>query len=81
MRGFTNPGGRGWGNSQPQPVLAPGRAGAELEFVDGTIADDLADATVISVPVPSGLEERNRFGETERIVAPAASAGTRRQYG
>jgi hypothetical protein len=33
-----------------------------------------------SAPAPSGLEQRNLFGEAERIAARAASASTRRQY-
>jgi integrase len=35
---------------------------------------------VIAAPAPSGLEQRNLFGEAERIAARAASASTRRQY-
>jgi hypothetical protein len=31
-------------------------------------------------PAPAGLEQRNLFGEAERIAARAASASTRRQY-
>jgi len=35
---------------------------------------------VIAASAPSGLEQRNLFGEAERIAARAASASTRRQY-
>ena len=52
----------------------------ELEFVDGTIADELADAVVIAAPAPAQLEARNLFGEAGRIAGRAASSSTRRQY-
>jgi hypothetical protein len=66
--------------SEQQRVLAPTEPAVELELVDGTIADELADAVVIAAPAPAGLEQRNLFGEAERIAARAASASTRRQY-
>ena len=68
--------------SEQQLALAPAEPGVELELVDGTIADELADAAVIAAPAPAPteLEERNLFGEAERIAARAASASTRRQY-
>jgi hypothetical protein len=65
---------------EQQRVLAPTEPAVELELVDGTIADELADAVVIAAPAPAGLEQRNLFGEAERIAARAASASTRRQY-
>ncbi len=68
--------------SEQQLALAPAEPTVELELVDGTIADELADAVVIAAPPPSpaGVEERNLFREAERIAARAASASTRRQY-
>jgi integrase len=66
--------------SEQQLALAPAEPTVELELVDGTIADQLADAVVIAAPAPSELEQRNLFGEAERIAARAASASTRRQY-
>jgi integrase len=66
--------------SEQQLALAPAEPTVELELVDATIADELADAVVIAAPAPSGLEQRNLFGEAERIAARAASASTRRQY-
>jgi len=68
--------------SEQQLALAPAEPTVELELVDGTIADELADAVVIAAPPPSpaGVEQRNLFGEAERIAARAASASTRRQY-
>jgi hypothetical protein len=68
--------------SEQQLALAPAEPTVELELVDGTIADELADAVVIapSAPPPTELEQRNLFGEAERIAARAASASTRRQY-
>ena len=66
--------------SEQQLALAPAELTVELELVDGTIADELADAVVIAAPAPTELEERNLFGEAERIAARAASASTRRQY-
>jgi hypothetical protein len=48
------------------------------ELVDGTIADQLADAVVIAAPARSGFEQRYLFGEAERIAARdrlAASLG------
>jgi integrase len=66
--------------SNQQLSLAPAEPAVELEFVDGTIADQLADAVVIATPAPAGIEARNLFGEAERIAARAASASTRRQY-
>src|SRR5450755_781272 len=77
MRGFTN---RGGSVSEQQLALAPAEPTVELELVDATIADELADAVVIAAPAPAGLEQRNLFGEAERIAARAASASTRRQY-
>jgi hypothetical protein len=70
--------------SEQQLVLGPAEpvVELELELVDVTIADQLADAVVIAAPAPAptGLEQRNLFGEAERIAARAASASTRRQY-
>ncbi len=81
MPGFANTADGSVGETQ-QLLLAPAEPTVELELVDGTIADELADAAAIttSAPAPSGLEERNLFGEAQRIAARAASAGTRRQY-
>jgi hypothetical protein len=50
------------------------------ELVDGTITDEPTDVAVIAAPAPVGIEQRNLFGEAERIAARAASASTRRQY-
>ena len=66
--------------SEQQLALAPAEPTVELELVDGTIADELVDAVVIAAPAPAGVEERNLFGEAERIAARAASTSTRRQY-
>ena len=68
--------------SEQQLALAPGEPTVELELVDDTVADELADTVVIAAPAaaPTELEERNLFGEAERIAARAASASTRRQY-
>ena len=65
--------------SELQLALACLEPGAEVELVDG----ELAEASVLSPPppsAPSGLEERNLFAEAQRIAARAASASTRRQY-
>jgi integrase len=66
--------------SEQQRVLAPAEPVLELELLDGTIADEPADVAVLAAPAPAGLEQRNLFGEAERIAARAASASTRRQY-
>jgi hypothetical protein len=70
--------------SEQQFFLAPAEPTVELELVDTTIADELADIAVIPAlalePAPAGIEARNLFGEAERIAARAASASTRRQY-
>jgi hypothetical protein len=66
--------------SEQQLVLAAAEPAVELGIVDGAIADELADAVVIAAPAPAGSEQRNLFGEAERIAARAASASTRRQY-
>jgi integrase len=68
--------------SEQQLARAPAEPTVELELVDGTIADELADAELIaaSASASSGVEQRNLFGEAERIAARAASASTRRQY-
>jgi integrase len=70
--------------SEQQLALAPAEPTVELELVDATIADELVDAVVIAAPAPApspaGVEQRNLFGEAERIAARAASASTRRQY-
>ncbi|MGO9901500.1 MAG: hypothetical protein ACLP0J_17875 [Solirubrobacteraceae bacterium] len=68
------------GEVHQQLLLASAEPAVELELVDGTLADELADAAEIATPVPSGLEQRNLIGEAERIVARAASASTRHQY-
>jgi integrase len=65
--------------SKQQLFLAPVEPTVELEL-DGTIADELVNAAVIAAPAPAGSEQRNLFGEAERIAARAASASTRRQY-
>ncbi len=66
--------------SNQQLSVAPVEPNMELEVVDRTIADELADAVVIAAPAPLGLEQRNLFGEAERIAARAALASTRGQY-
>ncbi len=58
-----------------QLLLAPPEPAAELELVNGAIADVVVSAK----PAPSGLEQRNLYGEARRIVARAASAGARRR--
>ncbi len=63
-----------------QLLLAPPEPPVELELVDGVIAGELADVAVIATPALEGIEQRNLFGEAQRIAARAASAGTRRQY-
>jgi len=55
----------------------------KVELVDGDLADRSPEMAVLSPPPPPTLpelEERNLFGEAERIAARAASASTRRQY-
>ena len=65
----------------------PPPADVELELVDAELVTSAAAAAsdIRSSPSPPpavpGLEERNLFGEAERIAARAASASTRRQYG
>ena len=60
---------------------------AELELVDAELVTSAAAAASNIRPSPSpppavpGLEERNLFGEAERIAARAATLSTRRQYG
>jgi integrase len=72
--------------SELQLSLAP-VADRERQVVDGelvTSAGAAASASALSPsppPIRPGLEERNLFGEAERIAARAASASTRRQYG
>src|SRR5450755_1635145 len=66
--------------SGQQLLLAPTEPALELELVDGAIADEPVDVAVIPATAPFGLEQRNLFGEAERIAARAASASTRRQY-
>jgi integrase len=46
-------------------------------LVERAITDTVVIATAVTEPA---LEERNLFGEADRIAARAASAGTRRQY-
>jgi integrase len=60
---------------------------AELELVDGELADAAVSASVLSPPPPPErpeLAQRNLFAEAERIAARAASASsgrsTRAQY-
>jgi integrase len=71
--------------SELQPALAP-VVDAELELVDAELvssAGAVASGSVLSPsppPIPSAIEERNLFGEAERIAARAASVSTRRQY-
>ena len=65
--------------SEQRLSLAAAEPAVELELVDGAIPDELADAVVTAAPARSGFEQRNLFGEAERIVARAASASTRRQ--
>jgi integrase len=66
--------------SEQQLSLVAVEPPEELELVDATFADEPADPAVIAAPAPAGMEERNLFGEAERIAARAASASTRRQY-
>ncbi len=47
-------------------------------LVQATISDTVAIATAAATD--PALEERNLFGEADRIAARAPSAGTRRQY-
>ena len=57
------------------PVAEP-----EVELVDGELVAPPAALSPSPPPVLSAVEERNLFGEAERIAARAASASTRRQY-
>ncbi|MGZ6669596.1 MAG: hypothetical protein ACXVH3_33490 [Solirubrobacteraceae bacterium] len=59
--------------SEQQLALTAVEPAVELELIDSTIAE-LADAVVIAAPAPSAteLEERNLFGEAERIAGRAA---------
>jgi hypothetical protein len=66
--------------SEQQLLLAAAESAIELELVDGAIADEPVDVAVIPASAPAGSEQRNLFGEAERIAARAASASTRRQY-
>jgi len=60
---------------------------AGVELVDAELVTSAAAAAsdIRSSPSPPpavpGLQERNLFGEAERIAARAASVSTRRQYG
>jgi integrase len=69
-----------------QLALTPVAEG-DVELVDAelvTSAGAVASASILSPflpPAVPGLQERNLFGEAERIAARAASASTRRQYG
>ncbi len=66
---------------------APVQAREEFELVDGELvpsADPAVSSAALSPsppPVPPALDERNLFGEAERVADRAASASTRRQYG
>jgi site-specific recombinase XerD len=64
--------------SAQQLVLAAAEPALKLELVDGAIVDELVDVAVIAAP--AGSEQRNLYGEAERIAARAASASTHRQY-
>ncbi len=81
MRAFTNADG-GRAGETGQQLLAPPERTVEFDYelVDGLIAGELADVAAIVTPAPDEIEQRNLFGEAERIAARAASAGTRRQY-
>ncbi len=81
LRAFTNRHDDARVGETQQLLLAPPEPVVELELVDGVIAGELADGAVITTLAPSGFEQRNLFGEAERIAARAAAAGTRRQYG
>ena len=71
--------------SERQLSLAP-VVDAELELVDAELVSTssaVASASVLSPsppPAVPGLQERNLFGEAERVAARAASVSTRRQY-
>jgi len=64
--------------------LAAGDEGVDdVEVLDAVMVGERGDdVTGIAAVVlePSVLEQRNLFGEAERIAGRAASAGTRRQY-
>jgi integrase len=64
-----------------QLMLAALEPDGEVGLVDGELVAPPAALSPSPPPVPSALEERNLFGEAERIAARAASASTRRQYG
>ncbi|MGA2014879.1 MAG: tyrosine-type recombinase/integrase [Solirubrobacteraceae bacterium] len=67
--------------SGQQLSLSPVPQVAELELVDATIADvAVIPAPAVPALAPTGLEERNLFGEAQRIAARATLASTRRQY-
>ena len=72
--------------SGAQLTLAAVETGDEIELVDAELVSSagpvaLASALSPSRRVPPALDERNLFGEAQRIAARAASATTRRQYG
>jgi hypothetical protein len=66
--------------SEQQLALPAVEPAVELELIDATIVEQRAGLAVISTPSRVGFEQRNLFGEAERIAARAASASTRRQY-
>ncbi len=73
MRAFTNTDGERVGETL-QLLLAPREPLVELELVDGVIAGELADVVTIATPAPDEIEQRNLFGEAERIAVCVASA-------
>lgn len=58
-----------------------GDAVDQVEVIDATVeAGEGVIADAIAITTAATIEERNLFGEANRIAARAASAGTRRQY-
>jgi hypothetical protein len=60
------------GDSLPAPPVST--------LLCGGTARKPACAVVNAAPAPAGSEQRNLFGEAERIAARAATSSTRRQY-
>ena len=63
--------------SDQQLLVAPVEPAVKLDLVDGTIADELVDVSVIAAPAPLESEGRNLFGEAGS--PPGLRRRTRRQ--
>ncbi len=68
----------------PRPSLSLGSASdlasSLAAAAPDAVAGELAYAAAIATAAPDEIEQRNLFGEAQRIAARAASAGTRWEY-